>query len=216
MKFCSHCGAPLVRRIPPGDDRPRAVCEGCGTIHYENPRAVVGCLIEHKGGILLCRRAIEPARGRWTAPAGFLELGESAPAGALRETREEALAEAAIQALFCQLDLPHIGQSYLFYRARLLRETFAPGSESLEVGLFEPAALPWGELAFPVVDTALRLFLEDMAAGLWRSHHGLLRWSGEGSRYDAANYRLEEHLAVPLAASNAPAQATEGGGPGPA
>ena len=200
MNYCSNCGASTEHRIPLGDDRLRAVCSGCGAIHYQNPRSVVGTLIEKDGRLLLCRRAIEPARGRWTPPSGFLELGESSPAGALRETREEALAEAAIEGLFCHLDLPHIGQSYLFYRARLLAPEVAAGPESLEVAWFDAEALPFGDLAFPVIHTALQLWLADRRAGRRAVHHGLLRWSGAGNRFDPGNYLLEEHVALELRA----------------
>ncbi|MCY4469559.1 MAG: NUDIX hydrolase, partial [Thiotrichales bacterium] len=70
MNFCSQCAAPVMRRIPPGDDRPRHVCDACGTIHYQNPKIVAGCVPEHEGKVLLCRRAIEPRSGLWTLPAG--------------------------------------------------------------------------------------------------------------------------------------------------
>lgn len=199
MKFCPACGGVLARAIPSGDDRERAVCASCGAVHFENPKLVVGCLVEHESGLLLCRRAIEPARGRWTVPGGFLELAESITEGALRETREEACAEAEIIAPHAFFDLPHIGQIYALFRARLAKPGFAAGTESLDVRVFGLDELPFDELAFPVVHYALRHYLEDRAAGRHRVHHGAVVFSGQGSRFDLANCELRGHIAVPLA-----------------
>lgn len=203
MKFCPSCAHPLTQRIPEGDDRPRAVCESCGEIHYVNPRSVVGCLVEAEGQLLLCRRAIEPSRGRWTVPAGFLELGESLRDGAARETREEACAEVEIFAPQAMLELFHIGQVYVLFRARLLpgadgAPDFAAGDESLEVGLFDPDDLPLGELAFPVVHYALELYRADLERGRHRLHQANLSWNGEGSRFDPKRYELRDHVALEL------------------
>jgi ADP-ribose/FAD diphosphatase len=176
----------------------RAVCTHCGTIHYENPKTVVGCVVEHEGRILLCRRAIEPARGLWTVPAGYTELGESQVQGAIRETREEADAEIDIAAPHAYLDIPHISQTYAIFRARLLGGKFGCGVESLESRLFALDDLPWDELAFPVVSFVLKLFVEDVKSGSPSVHLGIVRWNGQGSRYDAGQYDLEDHMAVPL------------------
>jgi ADP-ribose/FAD diphosphatase len=198
VKFCSQCGAPIVRRVPPGDDRERAVCTVCAMVHFENPKVVAGCLVEHEGGLLLCRRAIEPQEGLWTVPAGFLELSESVVEGARRETREEALADVEVLAPHAYLDLPHIGQSYALFRARLRTPEFGPGVESLDVEVFEADALPWDELAFPVVHYALELWLADRAAGRRHVHLGSVKWSGAGSRFDPTNCELIDHLGVPV------------------
>lgn len=185
--------------MPEGDDRPRAVCPACETIHYENPRPVVGCVVEAGERLLLCRRAIEPAHGLWTIPAGYQEIGETTVEGAKRETREEACAEVEVTAPHAFLDIPHIGQTYSIFRSRLVGEAFEAGPESLEVALFERSEVPWGELAFPVVTYALKLFLEDREQGLDRVHLGVLRWGGSGSRFDPAEYVLADHLPVSLA-----------------
>ena len=137
MKFCSHCGSDaLEQRIPEGDTLERCVCANCGAIHYQNPKTVVGCLPEWDGRVLLCKRAIEPRRGLWTLPAGFLENGETIEAGALRETAEEARATVDIGALYTVISLPDINQVYMMFRARLLDLDFGPGPESLEVRAF--------------------------------------------------------------------------------
>lgn len=165
MRFCSQCGQPVERRIPDGDDRPRYVCTGCQTIHYQNPRVVVGCLPVSGERILLCRRAIEPRSGYWTLPAGFLENGETTLAGAQRETWEEACAQIDNPTLYRIFDLPHINQVYMFYRGDLRADAFAPGIESTEVALFEERDIPWSQLSFPVVVETLREFLADRISG---------------------------------------------------
>ena len=203
MKFCSECGGPLEQVVPEGDDRERARCPGCGTVHYENPRTIVGCLVEHIAGgraqVLLCRRAIEPGQGLWTLPAGFLELNEGAVAGARRETREEALAEVDVAAPHAFLDLPHIGQTYALFRARLVGGRFGAGQETLEARLFALKDVPWDELAFPVVSCALELYAADRREGVARLHHGVLHWNGQGDKFAWANYELREHIAIELA-----------------
>lgn len=199
MKFCSACGALVAREIPPGDDRPRAVCKACGTVHYENPRTVVGCVVEHGDEILLCRRAIEPARGLWTVPAGFLEIGEAATEGAARETLEEAQARVEVLAPHAYLDLPLIGQSYALFRARLLDGAYGVGDESLEVATFSLDTIPWDEMAFPVIRIALELYAQDRERGAWRFHLGVVEWSEKGAGFDWRRCTLRDHLATPLA-----------------
>jgi ADP-ribose/FAD diphosphatase len=199
IRFCPTCGAPCEERVPPGDDRPRAVCTGCATVHYRNPNAVVGCIVETEGGVLLCRRAIEPALGRWTFPAGFLENGESLAAGAARETWEEARARVHVEAPHALLDIPHIAQTYVVFRATLLDGGFGAGPESLGVEVVPIESIPWDLLAFPSVSLALRLYAEDRAAVRRRVHQGIVHWTGAGSRYDLTQYELREHRAFELA-----------------
>ncbi|MCC7325412.1 MAG: NUDIX hydrolase [Burkholderiales bacterium] len=166
MKFCSHCGeARLELRVPEGDTHRRLVCAGCGTIHYQNPKVVVGCLPEWKGQVLLCRRAIEPRYGLWTLPAGFLENGETVTAGALRETVEEAHARVEIIDLYTLISLPQIGQVYMMFRAHLKDLDFGPGSESLEVTLCAEADVPWESIAFRTIARTLRNYFLDRRSG---------------------------------------------------
>ncbi len=161
MKFCSACGCKVVQQVPEGDNRLRAYCHGCNTVHYSNPRVIVGCLPVHEGKVLLCRRAIEPRLGLWTLPAGYMENGETTMQGAARETWEEARARVHKQQLYRVFDLPHIDQIYMFYLCSLEEERFSPGPESLEVALFSEAEIPWGEMAFPVICDALREYFDD-------------------------------------------------------
>lgn len=144
------------RRVPEGDDRSRLVCRDCGFINYENPKIVVGAVAAWQERILLCRRAIEPRRGFWTLPAGFLELHETAAAGARREAWEEARARIEIDQLLAVYSIPRISQIQLIYRARLTSPEVAAGPETLELDLFTWDAIPWDLLAFPSVHWALR------------------------------------------------------------
>lgn len=167
MKFCSSCGARVAIRIPAGDSLPRHVCDACGTIHYHNPKLVVGALAEWEGRILLCRRAIEPRRGYWTLPAGFMENGESTAQAAARETLEEACAHIEVDAMYTLIDVPHISQVHIIYRARLLDPAFRAGEESLDVALFDEADIPWDEIAFRTIALTLRHYFEDRRRGSW-------------------------------------------------
>jgi len=160
MKYCSSCGATVSRKTPAGDTKDRWVCDACDHIHYQNPLIVVGCVPERDGKILLCKRAIEPRRGYWTVPAGFMELGETLAQGAARETLEEACAEVRIGHLFASVDVVQAGQVHLFFTAELISD-FAPGDESLEVAMFEKSEIPWDEIAFRSVSFALKTYLED-------------------------------------------------------
>lgn len=146
------------RRIPDGDNFQRAVCDTCGFIDYVNPKIVVGSVVTHGDKFLLCRRAIEPRRGYWTLPAGFMEEGETSQEGARREAMEEANAAIEIRDLLAVYNIPRISQVQLMYRATLLTPDFSAGAESLEVGLFSWEQIPWDELAFPSVHWALTQF----------------------------------------------------------
>ncbi|MEK6244468.1 MAG: NUDIX hydrolase [Pseudomonadota bacterium] len=170
MKFCPDCASPLAKRVPPGDSVLRHVCDACGTIHYQNPKLVVGCVPEWEGRILLCRRAIEPRYGYWTLPAGFMENDETTGQGAARETLEEAGARVELMAAFSMISVPYVNQVHLFYRARLLDLEFKPGVESLEVALFEEARMPWKDIAFRTVGLTLKHWFADRAQGSYGFH----------------------------------------------
>jgi ADP-ribose pyrophosphatase YjhB (NUDIX family) len=174
MRFCSNCGAPVALRIPPGDTLPRHVCDACNSIHYENPRMIVGCVAEWEGRVLLCRRGIEPRHGLWTVPAGFLENGETTVAGALRETLEEANARVEIDTLFALYNIPHINQVYMLFRGRLLDLDFRPGAETLETRLYGEAEIPWSELAFASVRNTLIHYFNDRRRGELGFHMGTI------------------------------------------
>ena len=161
--------------MPAGDNRERLVCDDCGFVSYENPKIVVGAVVEWQGRILMARRAIHPRKGYWTLPAGFMEMHETTAEGAAREAMEEACARIEIDALLAVYDIPRIGQVQMMYRARLLEERFAPGDESLEVALFAWDDIPWDSLAFPSVLWALRH---------WREVRDLARFAPFGNPPD--------------------------------
>jgi ADP-ribose pyrophosphatase YjhB (NUDIX family) len=159
----------FIRRIPEGDDRERLVCPDCGHIAYENPKIVVGSVVADAGRVLLCRRAIEPRRGFWTLPAGYLELGETIEEGARREAWEEAQARIALDGILGVYSISRIGQVQILFRARFDNAPhFGPGPESLEVALFSWECIPWEEIAFPTVRWALEKWRECGEADLGR------------------------------------------------
>ncbi len=164
-----------MHRIPEGDSLPRAVCESCAHIQYENPKIVVGCLPSHGDRILICKRAIEPRYGLWTLPAGFMENNESAPEGAAREALEEANARVEIEDLYTVYSIPHISQVYMMFRAKLLDLDVSPGIESLEVKLVTADEIPWNELAFAMVKRTLEHYLEDRKRGVFVPRFGDIR-----------------------------------------
>ncbi|MEP7281075.1 MAG: NUDIX hydrolase [Rubrivivax sp.] len=172
---CRVCGGPAAYRVPADDNRERAICGACGEIHYENPINVVGTVPVWERQVLLCRRNIEPRRGLWTLPAGFLELGESLEEGARRETDEEAGARIEMLGLFTLLNVVSVGQVHLYYRARLLDTRFDPGPETIEAQLFDEHDIPWDELAFRTVRETLRHFFADRARGHFDLHVGDIR-----------------------------------------
>ncbi len=148
----------FTQRIPPQDDRPRSICDHCGFIDYVNPRIVAGAVVRFEDRVLLCRRAIEPRKGFWTLPAGFMEKGEDVEEGARREAREEACADIHIDALLGVYSVPRISQVQMMFLAHLKEPVFDVGPESLEVGLFRWEEIPWDDLAFPTVHWALKHF----------------------------------------------------------
>ena len=173
MNFCSNCGSPnLLQEVPKGDNRPRIVCGNCGDIHYHNPKIVVGCLPVWEGKVLLCRRAIEPRAGFWNVPAGFLEIGETVEAGAVREVWEEALAKVEnlrLQTVFTFTNYWHV---YIQFVGDLVNGEFGVGEESTETRLFAEHEIPWDDIAFESSRFALRHHFEDLEKGEIKVHIG--------------------------------------------
>lgn len=172
IKHCRVCGSPAAYRVPTDDNRERAICTACGEIHYENPLNVVGTVPVWGDQVLLCRRNIEPRRGLWTLPAGFLELGESTADGAVRETVEEAGARIVLDGLFTVLNVVRVGQVHFFYRATLQDTRFDPGPETIEAQLFREDEIPWDEIAFRTVRDTLRHYFDDRRSGRFGVHAG--------------------------------------------
>ncbi len=171
IKHCKNCGTAVAYRIPDdGDTKHRAVCPACHTVHYENPLNVVGTVPHFGDRILLCKRNIEPRFGKWTLPAGFMELDETLAEGAARETVEEAGAQFEMEGLFSILNVARVGQVHMFYRARLTSDQFDPGTETIEAKLFLESEIPWGEIAFRTVKETLEHYFADCKAGAFAIH----------------------------------------------
>lgn len=171
LRHCRNCGTAVVYRLPDdGDLRERAVCPACATVHYENPLNVVGTIPWWDDKVLLCKRNIEPRYGKWTLPAGFMELGETTAAGAQRETDEEAGAQIEMGPLFSLINVVRVGQVHFFYLAALRSTTFDPGHETIEARLFTEAEIPWDEIAFHTVRDTLRHYFADRQRGSFELH----------------------------------------------
>lgn len=151
----------MKSKIPIDDDHTRSVCTRCSYVHYENPKMVVGCIPVFEEKILLCKRNIEPRKGKWTLPAGYLELNESVQDGAARETLEETKAKVLIIDPYRLFNIIFVGQVYLMFRAEVLTGEFGPTSESMDVRLFQEKDIPWGEIAFKVIQQTLVDFFQD-------------------------------------------------------
>jgi len=200
-KFCRKCGSPVEMGLEDGSNW-RHMCTVCDYIDYFNPKMVVGCVVEHEGKILLCKRAIEPCYGKWTIPAGFLELNESTTAGAARETWEEAAANVDIIAPYFHLDIPVIGQSYVLFRAHLAAPfTFGCGPETLDAELVDPNDIPFDDLAFSSVTITLKHYIEDMKRGEFHIHHAEIEKVKGSAPNDPHSFTLKNHMAFLLADS---------------
>ncbi len=171
IQHCKACGAAVAYRLPDdGDTKERAVCTVCHTIHYENPLNVVGTVPVWGNKVLLCKRNIEPRLGKWTLPAGFMELGETVAEGAARETTEEAGAQFELQELFSMMNVVRVGQVHFFYLARLTSDVFDPGHETMEARLFAEEDIPWDEIAFRTVKETLQHYFADAKAQQFKLH----------------------------------------------
>jgi len=166
MNFCSNCGSDAIALTTmPDDTVPRQYCSKCQTIHYQNPKMVVGCMVYWEDKVLLCKRAIEPRSGFWNVPAGYMENGETTAEGAKREVWEEANAKVEIEGLHCVYNLSHVNQVYLLFLAKLQNLDFSIGVESLEVQLFTESEVPWEDIAFTSTSFALQCYFEDRKLG---------------------------------------------------
>lgn len=173
MKFCSFCGQTLLNKsIPHGDNKERFICQACGTIHYQNPKNIVGTVSYDEKKVLMCKRAIQPRRGLWTLPAGFMECGETIEDCARRETLEEANAIVTIERLFSIQSIPQINQVHFFYIAKLNEKKYYPGVESEAVALFEEEEIPWDQIAFFTIKIALKKYFDDLRKGKFQLHSG--------------------------------------------
>jgi ADP-ribose pyrophosphatase YjhB (NUDIX family) len=165
IKFCTACGSPNKQEVPVDDDHVRSVCTDCGEIHYSNPKMVVGCIPEFDGKILLCKRNIEPQKGKWTLPAGYLENKESVQEGAVRETLEETQARVELIQPYRMFNIVFVSQIYFIFRAKMASDTFGPTNESTDVRLFDEKDIPWDNIAFRVIKQTLEHYYADKKNG---------------------------------------------------
>ena len=172
MNFCSVCAHPVQLKEVPGDTRLRYVCDACNTIHYQNPNIVAGCLPIWEDKVLLAKRAIEPRKGYWNVPSGYMENEETVEEGAIREVMEEACIQVEIIGLHSVFSIPHISQVYMHFLASMPHLNFAPGEESLEVELFSEEEIPWNEIAFSSSVFSLKHYFADRRNGKREVHLG--------------------------------------------
>jgi ADP-ribose pyrophosphatase YjhB (NUDIX family) len=175
MRFCSECGsAHLAFHIPDGDHRPRHQCWDCGHIFYKNPLIVVGCLPVYEEKLLLCRRGIQPQKGLWNVPGGFMENNESLEEGAAREVWEESHVRVHRLQPLSQFSWRTFNQVHIFFLAEMVTPEFQLTPESEEIRFFAPDEIPWSELAFPTNHFTLKAYLENLRTGQMRLHVGEL------------------------------------------
>lgn len=167
MNFCPNCAGVVEFKVVEADNIPRFVCTSCNTIHYQNPKIVVGTIPVWENSVLLCQRNIQPAIGLWTLPAGYLELNETVAEGAKRETLEETGAHVTDLRPYRLYDILHIGQIYMIFLAKLSSKKYHPTPESTDVRLFRTADIPWEQIAFPVIQKVLEQFRVDEEFGLF-------------------------------------------------
>lgn len=168
-RFCHQCGGNVLLRRVEEEDRDRLVCESCGMIHYLNPRVVAAAIPELDGAdrqrrLLLLRRAIEPRRGAWTPPGGFVEVGETTEEAATRECEEEVGLPIDVTGLVGVYSRPVVGIVVVVYRALALRQEPRLGVEALEARWFTAETIPWDDLAFETTVRALRDWVAALAS----------------------------------------------------
>lgn len=158
LQFCFVCGGALENRKIPADKKRRLVCVSCAHITYTNPKSVAGLIpIMSDGRVALLRRDLEPARGKWSYPAGYQELGETVPDAAVRETWEEICAKSKVTNLLGVYSYPESHVVTIVYMGRILAgQKPRPGMETLEVRYFRPREIPWKDLAFRSTVDALK------------------------------------------------------------
>ena len=163
--YCVKCGGETSFEIISGDTIPRNICKACNHIHYVNPKIIVGALPCRDDQVLLCKRDIEPGKGKWTLPSGFMEMGESLEQGAEREAKEEANLKLKLNKLYGTYSIPRIGQVLFIYIANILNEDFRAADETVEVKLFGVSEIPWEKIAFPSVEFFLKNYTIDYSNG---------------------------------------------------
>jgi ADP-ribose pyrophosphatase YjhB (NUDIX family) len=185
LKYCSNCGSDQLHFVvPEGDSFKRLVCLKCNAIHYDNPRAIVGCLPIFDNKIIICKRAIEPCKGKWNLPAGFMENGECAEEGALRELKEETGLNGTLLKLHCVYSIPHVNQVYMIFLTKIENFDPEPGDESQEVSLFDLSEIPWGEIGFTSSVFAIEKYMESVNLTNFKTYIGSYVLDGPENRQE--------------------------------
>lgn len=163
-RYCQLCGRYLIERFVESENRNRFQCEGCGFVHYFNPRVVASVIIEHSGRLLLQQRAMEPSRGLWTFPGGFLEIGETPEEGAVREAKEEVGLDVSVRSLQGIYTRRQHGIVLVVYEGTSAGDDAKVADwESTAVRWYAIDAIPWSDLAFETTESALRDWVRDHA-----------------------------------------------------
>ncbi|MFZ1059184.1 MAG: NUDIX hydrolase [Candidatus Rokuibacteriota bacterium] len=159
IRYCPLCGSDLVRVPVPPDQKEEAVCSTCGFVFYLNPKVVAGTIPAEDGRILLVRRNINPSKGKWTFPGGFVDWGETVVGAALRETLEETGLRVDLDGLVGVYSYPDAPVVIVVYRARVAGGALQLNHEIQEFAWLSPGEIPWDDLAFPSTRHALLDFL---------------------------------------------------------
>lgn len=157
-RFCPRCAGTLSARALKENEPERLVCDRCSFIFYQDPKVVAGAVCMLDGGVVLLRRGIEPAMGKWVFPGGYVDRGESTADAAVRETREESRLEVVPRSLLGVYSYPGNPNVIVVYVADVVGGTLAAGDESTEAGVFPPGRIPWDDLAFHSTTEALKDF----------------------------------------------------------
>jgi len=162
-KFCSRCGAPMTKAVPPGDSHPRHVCTSCAFVHYLDPKVACGTIAEVDGRFALIERNIDPRKGYWSFPCGFMEIDETTEQAALRETKEETGLDVALEGHLGTYSYPdsfHGGSIVVVvYLARILGGTLQAADDCSDAKMITPAEIPWDKLAFKSSISAIQDWL---------------------------------------------------------
>ena len=160
FRFCPRCGGDLDRRVVKANEPKRLVCQKCAFIFYQDPKVVAGTVFTLNGGIVLLKRGVEPALGKWVFPGGYVDRGESVPDAAVRETKEESQVEVRLGPLLNVYSYPRSPNVIVVYTAEAVRGVLGAGDESVEAGTFSPSEIPWDDLAFDSTRDALRDYIK--------------------------------------------------------
>jgi len=159
-RFCPRCGGDLEKRIVKAMEPKRLVCQNCSFIFYQDPKVVAGTIFTVRGGIVLLKRGVEPAMGKWVFPGGYVDRGESVDDAAIRETKEECQLDVELSSLLNVYSYPGSPNIIVVYAAEVVGGELTAADESVEAGSFLPSDIPWENLAFASTKDALNDYIK--------------------------------------------------------